>query len=167
VARGNGLRATKVQRRVGHVAGLSPAYLIAYHADRMMRTVMRMSVQASISAVQMSANSLKYVTVYSWHYGLRMSASILVLNSRDSMTAFSVAALASANSARSRRMKSAHSCWLSAAARIASCPIEKWDCGMCRSRTVWGVEHEPLSTTDARWPLPVMNERVAEQGEMQ
>jgi hypothetical protein len=28
----------------------------------MMRTVMRVSVQASISAVQMSANSLKYVT---------------------------------------------------------------------------------------------------------
>jgi hypothetical protein len=37
-------------------------YLSAYHADRMIRTVMRVSVQASISAVQMSTNSLKYVT---------------------------------------------------------------------------------------------------------
>jgi hypothetical protein len=51
-----------VQRRVGHVAALSPADLITYHADRMMRIVMRVSAQASISAVQMSASSLKYVT---------------------------------------------------------------------------------------------------------
>jgi hypothetical protein len=32
-----------------------------YHADRMMRAVMRVSVQATISAVQMSVNSIKYV----------------------------------------------------------------------------------------------------------
>jgi hypothetical protein len=33
----------------------------------MMRTVMQVSVQASISAVQMSANSIKYVTsVFMW-----------------------------------------------------------------------------------------------------
>jgi hypothetical protein len=35
---------------------------------------MRVSVQASISAVQMTANSLK--PAYSWHYGLAMTASI-------------------------------------------------------------------------------------------
>jgi hypothetical protein len=47
---------------LGVWVGFRAAYLIAYHADRMIRTVMRVSVQASISAVQMSANSLKYVT---------------------------------------------------------------------------------------------------------
>jgi hypothetical protein len=41
--------------------GFPAAYLIAYHADRMIHAVMRVSVRASISAVQMSANSLKYV----------------------------------------------------------------------------------------------------------
>jgi hypothetical protein len=43
-------------------AGFPVHYLIAYHADRMIRTVMRVSAQVSISAVQMSANSPKYVT---------------------------------------------------------------------------------------------------------
>jgi hypothetical protein len=46
----------------GAWVGFRAAYLLAYHADRAMRRVMRVSVQASISAVQMSANSLKYVT---------------------------------------------------------------------------------------------------------
>jgi hypothetical protein len=41
---------------------------------RMMRTVMRVSVQASISAVQMSANSIKYVTsVFMWIDGSRLA----------------------------------------------------------------------------------------------
>jgi hypothetical protein len=44
---------------LGPTAGRLPH---RYHADRMMRAVMRVSVQASISATQMSANSLKYVT---------------------------------------------------------------------------------------------------------
>jgi hypothetical protein len=47
---------------LGVWVGFRVTYLIAYHADRMIRTVMRVSIQASISAVQMSANSLKYVT---------------------------------------------------------------------------------------------------------
>jgi hypothetical protein len=37
--------------------GFRAAYLIAYHANRMRRTVMRVTVQVSISATQMSANS--------------------------------------------------------------------------------------------------------------
>jgi tetrahydromethanopterin S-methyltransferase subunit F len=37
-------------------------YFSGLRADRMMRTVMHVSVQASISAVQISANSIKYVT---------------------------------------------------------------------------------------------------------
>jgi hypothetical protein len=48
-----------------------------------------------------------------------MTASILAINSRDSAMAFSVPALISANPTRARRMKSAHSCRLSAAARIS------------------------------------------------
>jgi hypothetical protein len=100
-------------------------YLIAHHADRIMRTVMRVSVQASISAVQMSANSLIYVTSIFMHYRFAMTASILAINSRDSAMAFSVAALASANSARPRRTKSAHSRRLSRASRIVSRACEK------------------------------------------
>jgi hypothetical protein len=61
----------------------------------MKRTVMRVSVQASISATQMSANSIKYVTSDSWHY----TASTLAINSRDSVMAFSVAVLLSARPA--------------------------------------------------------------------
>jgi hypothetical protein len=78
-----------------------------------------------------------------------MSASMLI-NSRDSAMAFTPAtdeirallpALGSSPNA----------------ARIVSCPCEKWDCGMCRSGTLCGREHEPLSATDARWPLPAIN----------
>jgi hypothetical protein len=56
---------------------------------------------------------------------LAMTASILAINSRDSAMAFSVAALVSANSARPRRTKSAHSRRLSRASRIVSCACEK------------------------------------------
>jgi hypothetical protein len=64
---------------------------------------------------------------------LTMTASMLAINSRDSAMAFSVAARVSAKSAGDRRMKSAHSCRLSAAARIVSCACEKWNRGICRS----------------------------------
>jgi tetrahydromethanopterin S-methyltransferase subunit F len=37
-------------------------YFSGLHADRIMRTVVRASDQASISAAQISANSIKYVT---------------------------------------------------------------------------------------------------------
>jgi hypothetical protein len=59
VARVNAARATKANWACR--PAFRALYLIAYCADRMMRSVMRMSVQASISAV-MSANSLKYLT---------------------------------------------------------------------------------------------------------
>jgi hypothetical protein len=42
-------------------------YFSGLRAGRMMRTVMRVSVQSSISAAQMSANSINYVTsVFIW-----------------------------------------------------------------------------------------------------
>jgi hypothetical protein len=94
-----------------------------------------------------------------------MTASILAINSRDSAMAFSVAALASANSARPRRTKSAHSRRLSRASRIVSCVCEKSDCGMCRSHSLFRREQKPLSATDARWPLPVMKRGYAEPGD--
>jgi hypothetical protein len=39
--------------------GFRAAYLSAYHANRMARAATRVLVQASINAVQTSANSLK------------------------------------------------------------------------------------------------------------
>jgi hypothetical protein len=49
----------------GHLA--AERYFSGLRADRMMRTVMRVSVHASISDAQMSANSIKYVSsVFMW-----------------------------------------------------------------------------------------------------
>jgi tetrahydromethanopterin S-methyltransferase subunit F len=52
-------------------------YFSGLRAGRMMRTVMSVSVQASVSAVQISANSIKYVTSVFMRDG-RLAACCLI-----------------------------------------------------------------------------------------
>jgi hypothetical protein len=82
--------------------------------------------------------------------------SILTINSRDSAMAFSAPALVSA-SKRARRMKPAHSCRLSTAARIVCCVCGKRGCAICRSHS--SLRRERKASLSHRRPLAVAGDK--------